>query len=139
MDEIPELLPPEPASTTECFPFNLMKTCGCVCVFIIVLVVYLVYRYNLWSKTAEGFWTAMSASIKETAEPIIGQDYDKCHPDCCCNTQWPVPADVAGTPTTAGADLAEYDKTPLQCRGCDGAGCICAKKGTNSSVPRCAN
>lgn len=68
---------------------------------------------------------------------------DVCHPSCCCDTQWPVPSDAAPSATGDNASvesntlMLSYDKTPLSCRGCNGRGCLCAKKSEPGVLPRC--
>ena len=81
----------------------------------------------------ESFGTEPAPLSTVPQEPVeLGLDV--CHPDCCCDTQWPIPADVSGS--SPGADLLEFEKTPLKCRGCNGVGCVCAKKG-EGKLPVC--
>ena len=69
-----------------------------------------------------------------------GNGLDLCHPNCCCDTQWPVPAELTGPGASIEEQtlLADFDKTTLRCRGCNGVGCLCAKKG-ETVLPTCGS
>lgn len=128
--------------TLKTIPSN--DSWGCCWIFL-ALALLAIFAFSMKNKHPglfEGFFQQQQQQQTEPA-PYTSDDpnqtgFDiqtKCHPSCCCETQWPLPAELSNDSTAAAAELAEFDKTSIRCRGCDGVGCLCAKKG--SGLPVC--
>lgn len=80
----------------------------------------------------EGFQTLLPAPFKPAVKEVVAGEevapgLDLCHPECCHDTQWPVPLEARSS-TEGSTILQQYNKTSLHCRGCNGVGCLCSKK-----------
>lgn len=144
--EIPELIQTTSVKTTSFLLHSL--DCSTLILLGVVIVTFFILTRNrrtikksvrkIKRKIAdEGFQSLLPApfnnatSSKPAVEELTGGQLtpglELCHPDCCENTQWPVPSE-ANSSTEGSTILQEYNKTALYCRGCNGVGCVCSKK-----------
>lgn len=121
-----ELIPPQvPRVFKHQTGFSIFKvSCECLLLALLIIVIYFVFF-----RKSEGF---QSAPVME--QELVDPGHNNvCSSDCCCTNQWPTPYDEEGM----GASIEEYEKTNLQCRGCNGVGCLCKKKGS-TALPSCS-
>lgn len=104
-----------------------------LCLLALVVVLAFLFTTYVGKPYVESFMTSVTGTAPvpdaDKVPEVAPLGLDKCHPDCCMEVQWPVPSDISGDHATI--DLTDIDKTSIHCRGCDGIGCICSKKGSD--------
>lgn len=110
-----------------------------ILVGIIVVLLWRLFKKTFTVVKAKEFFTSNLPSGAELSEldaayaqPLAPQQ--ECRPECCCDTQWPVPADIGISSNAAPTD---FEPSSIQCRSCGGRGCLCFPKGSDVGAGAC--